>query len=468
MKKKIEKQIQEEIRRRVLKHDEATRQRQELEMDREANREALAELTSLSRQNVDQIAKQVRAEFAKKRGRKKKFIIFGVIILLITIRNIIVSDPDNSRKHRPESNQTGKIHLVESFTNNKNNWPTGENYEIKRYFQDGRYIYANNNKGFCSWDQIPVKLPANYEIELTSVWLKGQYDEYGFMLIDAAQKTSFYSFQINADGSARVGTMVNNEWARPADWTEDRAHQGDGKTANTQRLKVKKGKYDYFVNDISVARGLLNKTGPFGSIAVRNCGEQTVGFDHLKISSVDDTDGVQTVMDESFDTPVMGWTPKSKLTTHRYFENNMYYYRANKKGTCFFTAIDMPLDGNFEVSLKSIWKKGEQVGYGLVLAENFTDFLVFQLQNTGHAQYTWYSVDKYKKESGLVKCGHPGDGEIANVHRVRVKKGQFKYYVNNKLAATGAMPDIDIKKIGVRVCGRQTVAFDNLKVKRIH
>jgi hypothetical protein len=146
----------------------------------------------------------------------------------------------------------------------------------------------------------------------------------------------------------------------------------------------------------------------------------------------------------------------------------MYYYRTNEKDSCFFNTIDMPLDGNFEVSLKSVWKKGEQGGYGLVLAQNFTNFLAFQLNSTGNARYSWYAVDTYKKESGLVKCGNPGDGEVANVHRVRVKKGQFKYYVNNKLAATGAIPDIDIKKIGVRVCGRQTVAFDNLKVKRIH
>ncbi len=84
MNKKIEKQIQEEIRRRVLKHDEATRQRQELEMDREANREALAEMTSLSRQNVDQLAKQVRDEFAKKKRRNGH--VFNDVTLMPTTK----------------------------------------------------------------------------------------------------------------------------------------------------------------------------------------------------------------------------------------------------------------------------------------------------------------------------------------------------------------------------------------------
>ncbi len=468
MKKKAEKQIQEEIRRRVLKHDDAIRQQQELEIDREANREALAEMTSLSRQNVDQIAKQVRDEFAKKRGRKKKFIIFGAIIFFIVIRNMFFSDSDNSRKHRPESNQARNINFVESFNNNNNKWPVGESYEFKRKFQDGRYIYANGNQGYCSWDHIPVKLPPDYEIELTSTWIKGKYSEYGFMLISAVKKNSFHDFQINGDGSARVSTMVNNKWVTPAVWIEDKAHQGDDKTPNTQRLKVKKGQYEYLVNDVLVDRGQLNKNESIAYIAVRNCGVQTVAFDHLKILSVDDANWAETLMDESFDTPDAGWTPKNKLTTHRYFENDMFYYRTNKKATCFFTVINMPLSDNFEVQLKSIWKKGEQNGYGLVLADNFTNYLAYQLQNTGHAHYVWYSVDKYKEQSGFVKCGHPGDGEIANIHRVRVEKRHFKYYVNDKLAASGPMPAMEIKKIGLRVCGRQTVAFDDLTVKSIH
>ena len=182
MKKKIEKQIQEEIRRRVLKHDEATRQRQELEMDREANREALASMTSLSRQNVDQLAKQVRDEFATKRRRKKKYIFIGVIFILITIVYIISNGSDSSRKRKPELNQARNIDFVESFTNNNNKWPTGETYEFKRKFQDGRYIYTNGRQGYCTWNKIPVKFPSNYEIELTSTWIEGKYDEYGFTL----------------------------------------------------------------------------------------------------------------------------------------------------------------------------------------------------------------------------------------------------------------------------------------------
>ena len=467
MKKKIEKQIQEEIRRRVLKHDEATRQRQELEMDREANREALASMTSLSRQNVDQLAKQVRDEFATKRRRKKKYIFIGVIFILIAIVYIISNGSDSSRKRKPELNQARNIDFVESFTNNNNKWPTGETYEFKRKFQDGRYICTNGRQGYCTWNKIPVKLPSNYEIELTSTWLKGKYDEYGFMLINESKKSSFHNIQINADGSARVSTMVNNKWVASANWIEDKAHQGDGETANTQRLKVKNGDYEYLVNDVLVDRGQLKNSAPVAYIAVRNCGEQTVAFDHLKILSVDDANGAVTLMDESFDTPDAGWTPKNKLITHRYFENDMFYYRTNKKDTCYFTIIDMPLADNFEVRLKSIWKKGEQAGYGLVLAKNFTNYLAYQLNNTGNAHYTWYSVDKYKKESGFVKCGHPGDGEIANIHRVRVEKRRFKYYVNKKLVASGPMPDMEIKKIGLRVCGRQTVAFDHLTVKSI-
>jgi len=256
MQKKTEKQIQEEIRRRVLKHDEAIHQKQDLELDREANREALAALTSLSRQNVDQIAKQVRDEFATKRRRKRKFIFIGIIFILITIGYIISNGPDSSRKREPDLNQARNIDFAELFTNNNNKWPTGETCEFKRKFKDGRYIYTNGRQGYCTWNKIPVKFPSNYEIELTSTWLKGKYDEYGFMLINESKKPSFHNIQINADGSARVSTMVNNKWASSANWIEDKAHQGDGETANTQRLKVKNGNYEKVVCDKIHDRGV--------------------------------------------------------------------------------------------------------------------------------------------------------------------------------------------------------------------
>jgi len=474
MKKKIEKQIQEEIRRRVLAQDEMIRQRRELEMDREANREALAAMTSLSRQNVDQIARQVRDAFSQKNRRKKRLILIIIIVPLIFLGYMILNLSDSSQNTpQPELNQVSqpdlsrKIDFEESFSDNRNQWPIGETYEFKREFQKSRYLYTHGRLNFCSWDQIPVKLPQNYEIELTSVWLKGKYDEYGFMLIDAAKTNTFYNFQINADGSARVSTMVDNQWGDTTDWIEDKVYQGDGETANTQRLKVKNGEYEYLVNGTSVNRGKLNKAGQIGYIAVRNCGEQTVAFDHLKISSVDHANIKTLLMEESFDTPDAGWTPKNKMITHCYFKNDQFNYSTNRKDTCYLITIDLPLADNFEVRLKSIWKKGEQADYGLVLAQNVTNFLAYQLNNTGYAQYAWYSDGKYNIESEFVKSGQPGNGKISNIHRVRVEKGRFRYFINDKPAASGAMPALEIKKIGLRVCGRQTVAFDDLTVKYI-
>lgn len=463
MKDKIEAKIQEEIRRRVLEQDEAIRRKQELEMDRDANREALADLTSLSRRNVDDIAKQVRDEFARKKRRFKKVVLMGAFICVAVIAYLYFSGPSSDPK-----SQRQHINFTESFVNNRNHWPTGESYDFKRNLRDGRYICTNANLGYCSWDAIPVKLPPNYEIELTSTWLEGKYDEYGFMLIHKTPLTSFHNIQINGDGSARFSTMINNKWITSDDWLASKAHQGDGETSNTQRFKLVNGEYEHRVNDLLVGRGRFENTATIGHIALRVCGQQTVAFEHLTIRSLQNADKPEILLDDSFDAAESGWTPKDKLKTRRYFENDQYIYQTHKKNRCFFTGIDMRLTDNYEVQLKSIWQKGEQENYGLVLARDFNQFLAFQLQNKGYASYAWYVNHKYEKESQIIKAGRPGDGKIANIHRVRVQNGRFEYWVNNKLVFSDLMPDMPIKKVGVRVCGRQTVAFDHLMVKSIN
>lgn len=81
MSKKLEDKIQEEIQRRVLEEEEKKLQRE----GAAANREALAEVTSLSREEVDRIARSVRGEFAQKQTFFKKFILGFVLVDTIVI-----------------------------------------------------------------------------------------------------------------------------------------------------------------------------------------------------------------------------------------------------------------------------------------------------------------------------------------------------------------------------------------------
>jgi LemA protein len=82
MSKKLEEKIQEEIQRRVLEEEERKLQHE----GEAANKEALSEITSLSREEIDRIAKNVRREFAQKQTFFKKFMLgTGLTIVAVGV-----------------------------------------------------------------------------------------------------------------------------------------------------------------------------------------------------------------------------------------------------------------------------------------------------------------------------------------------------------------------------------------------
>ncbi len=73
-----EEEIREEIRNRVLEQNDRAERMEEAD----AEREALSEITSLSRDEVDRIASDVRREIASKSSFKKNVLIYAVCIFL--------------------------------------------------------------------------------------------------------------------------------------------------------------------------------------------------------------------------------------------------------------------------------------------------------------------------------------------------------------------------------------------------
>jgi len=171
MKKRLEEKILAEIRHKVIERDLQRNSEQEVKEMREANIEALTELTSLSRDEVENIADEVKSSYLiKAKHRQKRIIqysVFGVVSLIILF---LIFKP------KPEL----KLRVVEdSFNDNSNEWDVINSFVYDRYFKDNQYIIENNNDGWCYWDGINIEFPKNCDIELASKWMVGKYSSYG-------------------------------------------------------------------------------------------------------------------------------------------------------------------------------------------------------------------------------------------------------------------------------------------------
>jgi hypothetical protein len=268
-------------------------------------------------------------------------------------------------------------------------------------------------------------------------------------------------FQLRGDGAASFARKEGGEFTTNNGWSEGFAPESGN--AHRLRVEIGDGQWKYFAN------GKLLREGAMGGLAaaelgLRICGEQIVSFTGLRVI---DPGASQPVLDEDFSDAAAGWAPQSDIKRRQRLQNGAYVYTTYQKDVCHWTAIRTPLEGDFVVELFSVWRSGETANYGFQILESAERFLGFALRNDGEARFLRYEDEEFTVVSPPRPAGRPGDGTAKNRQTVRVRDGRFEYWVNGKSVGGGRADDMDFRMIGVRVCGRQTVAFEHLSVRPI-
>ncbi len=447
MSKRSEERILAEIRRRVLARDASLQNRLEADQSRAATREVLAEMTVLSREDVDQIADEVRAESEKRRSRRR---VLGALIFLALAG--VLGSWLKDRLHPPPD-----VSLEEPFDSDANGWTVGDEFTYRFALADGAYRLESKRDNWCFWDDIPISLPDPAVVELDAVWERGKYDQFGLMLMDAGENQLV--FQLRGDGAASFGRKEAGEWITDLGWSE--GFSPESGNAHRLRVEIGDGQWRYFANGKLLREGAMDGLKA-AELGLRICGEQIVSFTGLRII---DPGRAQPVFDEDFSDAGAGWSPQSDIKRRQRLQNGAYVYTTYQEDVCHWTAIRTPLEGDFEAELVSVWRSGETANYGFQLVESAERFLVFTLRNDGEARFLRYENEEFTVISPPRPAGRPGDGTAENRQTVRVRDGRFEYWVNDKSVGGGRTDDMDFRMIGVRVCGRQTVAFEHLAVR---
>ncbi len=452
MGKKTDEKILDEIRRRVIELDQQRKEQKKQNDIKTTNVEVLSDITSLSKTEINEIAIQVQEEFEKKQHKKRKIIMWGLFIFAIICFVVLL------RWYFAKN----RFHFVETFENNKNGWSIAQTFDTHRYFKDGKYIFDNNVSSWCYWDNVLVTFPAKYSIELTSIWQSGKNfdDEYGFILVSGDK--DYQNFVLCANGAVTVSQHVGEDWTTTLNWNADKAHKGETERPNIQRVDINGKNYQYFVNNILVREGTIAPIVPT-SIALRVCGVQKVAFSHLKI--VDLTQKDKIIFEESFNPPTQNWNPKKVFERSAAFENGKYVFAANKIGYCLWN--DIPLENlesmDFDITLTSQWIEGnKENNYGISFLEDDNNYISFEFQANGKARYIISHSGSYSDTGTDINTNIFSTGKEKHKQIIKIRGKKFEYYVNDVFVSKGKFKNIDIRKIGVRVCGKQTVAFDEL------
>lgn len=126
------------------------------------------------------------------------------------------------------------------------------------------------------------------------------------------------------------------------------------------------------------------------------------------------------------------------------------------------------LPDNFDVELVSRWKEGvDDRGYGLALGRDRRNAYGFHVSADGSSNVGLFKKNKHQHDPVEWKSSTAtrGGGKSINRQKVAVRGDRLIYYVNGTLVGE-TVKDIDAGEwaVGVTVCGKQEVSFDQLTI----
>jgi hypothetical protein len=458
MKKKPEdeEKILAEIRRRVIEHEQKTHEK----LDLEAQLQALDEMSDLDKDQIARIAYQVRKEHeatAQKRRRR-----IGLAVGLGLGTAVVGGGVANWQMAERKAFEARHFH--ETFTNNQRGWANFNELKFERKIENGSYLLTIGN-GDCDWDLLPLPLPDHYAVELVSVWQKGEKkSEYGLALV-AQSGSNMLGFNLSANGEAHFGHYRNEVWETSSNWTK--AIGNPAGQENLQRVEVKGNRsFRYLVNGILAKEDTFSRTVP-AQVALRSCDRQTIEFKSLKVINLANN---QVIFSDNFDNSSSErWNLKREIAKVSSVQGGQYLFETSTDNSCSWDLQPFVVKPGeeYDITLKMSQLKGQSGGdFGLMLLQSNRNYYTFDYKASGKATFSIYQETQYtysgvERNTGVVS--EPGKPPVTL--RVELRQENCKYYINEVLVETfNLKPELAIQQLGLRCCGVQQVAFDELKI----
>lgn len=426
-----------------------------------ATKEALAELTSLSQSEVDSIYRNVKAEVDQKYRRKRKYIIW--ITLLVLVAGVIAFFAVRESLREPNK-------FIETFDDNSYGWSFDDIVGPGHYLTNGEFIIdAQKDPTYIEYIDHQMDLPENFSIEAEARKLDGDSESYGIYL--GQDDDNFGYFFIRSAGTFRCGFSVGGKWQDNPDWEKHRAINRKPKEINKLRVQVKGNSYAFFVNDELLRRGNMHHL-LCQKYSLAAGGNQVIAFDNLKLIN---TDTGEIIYANTFDEPDEPWVPKDNMISRGEIKDGNYYILSNKDDYCYWAKAWMPAVfsedvPDFEVVLKAeILERQGDAGLGFMWMEDDENYFSFETENGKRARAVVKTGEGYEYV-GDYSSDLEEPAKTVEIKIIR-EGDKIDYYFNGRLIDKLKIDEwfyvSDMDRIGLRVCDRQAVSFQELRIKEI-
>ena len=174
---------------------------------------------------------------------------------------------------------TGEVLFYDDFKNPSALWKPVNDFEYKKYFDNGNYIIESNTEDWCYWSFRDVEVSGNCELTLIARPIDGETDNFGLAIYTGEESHLF--FKVKATGETCVEVSNGNE-NTGGNNIYNSGYKFDKNTPAAINVKIVNNRYRFYINDFFVDSGVI-KYSTIPKIAVRVCGKQKVAFEKLII-----------------------------------------------------------------------------------------------------------------------------------------------------------------------------------------
>jgi hypothetical protein len=457
MGQKKDEKILELLRKRVIEKDRQL----ENQAYREATKEALSEMTSLSDAEVEKIYRQVKLEVEEREKKRIKIIIRAAALTLVI--GLITFFTISSFMRSP-------LTFVENFDDNKNNWSFTDAFESAYYLENGSFIIESKKENLqIEHNKHDLNFPKNFIIE-TEI-RKESGDDNNFGIYIGEDNTNFAYFFINSKGQYKLNAAVNGKWQPNVKNKTSGSIKKELNSVNKLKIAVKGNLYEFFINDNFIEKGELYNLKTINySLAVG--GTQKIAFDNLIITN---SDTKEVIYSNTFDKELEPWVNKTNYTRKAEFKSGAYEISTNLGKNCTWAQSWFPEQfkdlTNYEIILDAeILKPEKSSVVSLMFMRDYTNYICFEVFE-GKKARIFSRIEGKDRYIGIYSAEKEAKDKNISFKVVR-KQGEFFMYFNDILVDKITESKIGLKwkqieKIGLRSCYEQTVAFKNLEFKEL-
>ena len=408
-------------------------------------------------------------------GKRIGFIVYNNQKIAITDFKVKYINQKNTVT-KPTIVAKGENILTEYFTDNSNNWPTGNNTEKNTSVSNSLYNFEHklNKSGWAV--NIPKTIDTSRDFEIkTNIKKVSGVSNYSYGLQWGKEGNNSFRFYLTGNGYYKIARVVNNKEEIIKKFTTSSAIKKGNGVTNTLRVVKKGDHYNYYVNGTYLTQ--TNFESFYGhrlGFVVFN--KQKIGVDNIYIkylkkanNTIVTSNTLKVPLKESFSGNTNGWnlTDNSNVKT-RISNGKLYVKSKADKGGAFISkkvGIDTSRDFIIETSITRLTSdtKGS-ISFVFGRKNNTNEFDLF-LSKGGSYLLRKLVNDKSNKLIPWTSSSALNT-QTYQANKIKIVKSNklLRLYINDQYVNEAPYSEFFGNYIGFSVYNKQEISIDYLNV----